>query len=218
MGFMLSALAAAVQMFVVGALVLVIASRRAGVAARSLMLFGVATLCGGIGFVVASQQPDGGVQWLLALGNSWIALSHLLMFIAVRMLLGVKQYRWIAGTVATITALAQVLDILDPSTDPSRTVLPNVLSLTDGLALGWAVLPRLRGTKSTGARIWLGTMLFISFINAVGVVSEAWPNFALHMPAVILAFSSITPTLSGIAFLVMYNEIIQEKRAHPASP
>jgi hypothetical protein len=212
MGFMLSALAAAAQMFVVGALVLVITSRRAGVAARSLALFGVATLCGGIGFVIASQQPNGGVQWLIALGNCWIALSHVLMFIAVRMLLGVNQYRWLAGTFITITALAQVLDLLDPSTDPSRSVLPNVLSLTDGLALSWAVLPRLRGMKSTGARIWLGTMLFIGLINVVGMVSEAWPNIPLHMPAVILAFSSVTPTLSGIAFLMMYHEVLQEER------
>lgn len=205
-----AAIVIAAQSFLMGGLLLAIASGRPGTAPRSLALRGLAMLSQGAGFVLVGQSGVIDSHWLGPATGALILLGHGLTLVGLRMLLGAREYNWTIAGVLTCSWLAMSWTAwMEPDGIITSTLRP-IYSTGYALAACWPVVPRLRRPHSIGARIWVGTAVFVAATQIWGLLSKSGSvSLAAASTSMIMWLVALMPTLTGVAFLMMYNEAVQ---------
>lgn len=205
----LMSLMIAAQSFMMGGLLLSVALGKEGKAALSVRMRGAAMFVQGIGYALISQRGTIDPLWSLVVPFGLIQLGHGFTLSALRMLLGLRNYNRLIAVVFTLVWLLILwVGWIHPDRNASA-LLSQFYSTGFGIAIAWPLLPSLRSGGSIGARVLLGTAIFM-------VSTQLW-MFAVPWLAIspetarsaVMALIALMPTLTGVAFLMMYNEATQ---------
>lgn len=207
MDFKLLTLIISAQSFLVGGLLLAIASGRAGKPPRALALRGFAMLAQGIGYALLSQRGAIGVFWSGPLSFALVSFGHAATLVALRMLLGEREYRWTIGVlIGAVCVLMCGPGWLLPNR-PVAAAIGQVYSIGYAIAVAWPLVPRVRNPGWVGGNILLGTAAFMATTQAWWLLGSWWPIVNGTATAIVLMLTALMPTLTGVAFLVMCNEV-----------
>jgi hypothetical protein len=202
--FKLLTLIISAQSFVVGGLLLAIASGRRGIGPRALALRGFAMLAQGVGYALISQRDGIGAFWSGPLSFALVGMGHGVTLVALRMLLGLPEYR---GLIAALVGAVCIILCLPGWLLPNRAAaaaIGQVYSIAYAIAIAWPLVPRMRAVGSIGQNILLGTAVFMALTQAWWLLG-AWLPMNGSTATMVLLLTALMPTLTGVAFLMMCN-------------
>jgi hypothetical protein len=199
----------AAQSFLMGALLLAVASPRSGKPSTGLALRGAAMLCQGVGYVLISLRGDISDLWGVVAAFGLVVFGHALTLVGLRMLLGLNEYRWQIGVTLAAAWFAMLLPGWFYPDRRAVAALSELYSIVYAIAVSWPLAVRLRRVSSIGERVLLGTALFMLATQAWLLVSTGAPIAPGTSTSIVRLLTALMPTLTGVAFLLMYYEAMQ---------
>ncbi|HEY0200047.1 MAG TPA: diguanylate cyclase [Rhodanobacter sp.] len=206
----------ALQALLLAPLLLAATRVYAGLARTSLRIWGVVLLLQALGWLLLSLRGQISDSLSILLGNALLMVSYAETTRALRMLLGVPQYRRILAVIGVAGWLGVVwFAQVDP--DYRMRVYSVLLSLGIYVSmLLWPLRHALRRGGSMAQRVMLLVLLgaCVTWVPRVcGLSAGAGQPGDLLMATpgniVNLIYGAVEPVLASIGFLLMYNEMAQ---------
>lgn len=199
----------AAQSLVMGAILIAVAGWRAGKAPLSLRMRGAAMLGQCVGYVLISQRGELDAIWSVVAAFGLVVLGHALTLVALRMLLGLREYRALIALVAACVWLLMLWLGYIVQDRQAAAVLSQVYSISFAMAISWPLVRSLHAGGSVGQRILLGTAWFMLATQVWLLLAPALPIPVANSQLAVMWLVVLMPTLTGVAFLMMYSEAMQ---------